>query len=371
MNAYLSKKMNYLSFLAILGVVLCHAYNWQDRFLTADTALSEGLKLGPMLQLCISNGLIRFAVPLFFAFSGYKFFMNFSFSWKGYLKKLGKRVRTLLVPFLIWTVLAGALLLTVYKIAGLERYGIVEEKVGNLLNYGPVSWLFDSPAFQLWYMTDLFKLVVISPVIYFLVKKCRIVPVIIFGILWLMNMPFMINMDGMLFFTLGAYLAVQQIPLAGREEPERSGADWERYRRNTILVVVLWIGGCLVYTIISAAVGQAAFAFYVLTALFKLNVLTGIASVWRLYDLKAGAWQEKPWLQSAVASTVFIYVSHEPVQHLLMDVLLEKMDFPGAHTLIYFGLAFCVVCVDILVAGLLQKVCPKVYGILVGGRSGK
>ena len=170
MNKYLSKK-KYLSFVAIIGVVFCHAYNFFDRFLQPTTILAEQNFPGAMLQFFISNGLVRFAVPLFFAFSGYLFFCNWDFAWKSYLNKICKRVRTLIVPYLIWTALAGGLLYVVYMNVGLEKYSTVSEKLGVIWEKGIISLLISSPAFQLWYVVDLFKLVIIAPIIYWLVKK--------------------------------------------------------------------------------------------------------------------------------------------------------------------------------------------------------
>lgn len=368
MNPYLSRKIKYLSFLSIIGVVFCHAYNWQDRFLQPDTVLSEGLTPGPMLQFFISNALVRFAVPLFFLFSGYLFFYHFPFTWKGYFKKVGKRVRTLVVPFLIWTALAGGLLYAVCQVVGLDRYSIVHEKVGMLLDYGIGSWFFSPPAFQLWYMADLFKLAIVSPVIYFLVKKTRLFAVGVFGILWLLGIAGMINEEGLLFFTAGAYLAVHEITIRGMGQVAETVEDPDKYRRNTWLFTILWVTGCLVYTLLSASMGGVSFIGIVLWYLYKVNVIMGLLSVWRLYDLFADKWQENSRADSVVSLTVFVYVAHEPVQHLLMDVLLEKMDFNGAHTLIYFLLAAAVISLLVLLGSFLKSLCPKVYGILVGGR---
>ena len=366
MNEYFSKKIKILSFFAIIGVVFCHAYNYYNRFLQPTTILAEGTTPGAMLQFLISNGLTRFAVPLFFLFSGYLFFCNFQFTWKGYLEKIAKRVRTLVVPFLIWTALSGGLLFTVYKMVGLERYSIVSEKIGVLLEQGVWGWLLSSPAFQLWYIADLFKMVIISPVIYWLVKKCKLFPVIVFGILWLLEISFIINGEGLLFFTVGAYLAVNQVMISGMECIKETAMD--KYKRNTILLTILWVAGCISYVLLSATMGETAYITYVLLVLYKINVLTGLVSVWRLYDLNAGKLQEKKWVETVSACTVMVYVAHEPLQHLLTDILLEKMAFNGAHTLVYFGLPVVIICGCVGLGLLLKKVCPKVYGVLIGGR---
>lgn len=368
MNDYLSKKIKFLSFFAMIGVVYCHAYNYFDRFLQSRTVLSEGANPGAMLQFFISNGLVRFAVPLFFIFSGYLFFVHFEFTWKGYLQKVLKRVRTLVVPFLIWTALAGTFLYMVYRFVGLERYSIVYEKVGTMLENGVWIWLLNSPAFQLWYLADLFKLVIVSPIIYWLVKKCKLIPVVLFGILWVLEWSFLINYEGLFFFTLGAYLAVNKVQLSGMVSLQDTMLDKEKYKSVTKVITILWVAGCFCYALCSGTMGKAAYVSYLLLALYKINVITGLASMWRLYDINAGKWQDKKWVKAIVSCTVIVFVVHEPLQHLLTDVLLEKMTFNGAHTLIYFVLPIVMILSCAGLGILLKKVCPKVYGVLTGGR---
>lgn len=273
-----------------------------------------------------------------------------------------------MVPFLIWSALAGALLYAVYKVVGLQRYSIVYEKVGTMLENGVWIWLFDSPAFQLWYLADLFKLVLISPIIYWLVKKCKLVPVIVFGILWVLEWSMFINYEGLFFFTVGAYLAVNKKKISGVVSLSDAMQDKEKYRSVTKLVVVLWVAGCFCYALMSGTMGGSPYVTYLLLLFYKVNVITGLASVWRLYDLSVGPWQEKKWVNEMVSCTVFVFVSHEPLQHLLTDVLLEKMVFNGAHTLIYFVLPLMMILFSIGMGILLKKSCVKVYGFLTGGR---
>ena len=368
MNKYLSKKITFLSFFAIIGVVYCHAYNYYNRFLQPTTILAEGTTPGAMLQFFISNGLVRFGVPLFFAFSGYLFFCKWEFSWNGYLKKIWTRVRTLIVPYLIWTALAGGLLYMVYMMVGLERYSTVWERVGAFMEQGVWAWLSSSPAFQLWYVVDLFKLVIISPLIYWLVKKCKVFPIILFGILWLMELSFVINCEGLLFFTIGSYLAVNKKEIRGMVDIKDTIIDKERYKRNAALLTILWVGGCFTYALISATMGEEPFVPLVLLMLYKVNVLTGLAVVWRQYDIKAGDWQEKNWVKEIVSCTVFVYMAHEPFLHLMTDVLLDRLVFNGAHTLVYFALPMVDIVGCIGLGLFIKKICPKVYGVLVGGR---
>ena len=368
MNQYLSRKIKFLSFFAIVGVVYCHAYNYYNRFLQPTTILAEGPTPGAMLQFFISNGLVRFGVPLFFTFSGYLFFLSFDGTLKGYLQKVIKRIRTLLIPFFIWTGLAGGFLYIVYLNVGLERYRIVYEQISALKESGIGIWLVNSPAFQLWYVSTLFQLVLISPLIYLLVKKCKIVPVVIFGILWALELSLLINCEGLLFFTLGAYFAVNKVSISGMAPLCEDASYRTRYKSITLLFTALWIIGCFCYSLISGAFGYIPYVPYILWVLYKVNIITGLISVWRLYDISHKTLPEKKWMQTAMSSTMFVYVAHEPLLHLLTDISLEQMTFNGAHTLTYFMLSFGLIFLCVVFGSLLKKLCPRVYSLLTGGR---
>ena len=73
-------------------------------------------------------------------------------------------------------------------------------------------------------------------------------------------------------------------------------------------------------------------------------------------------------MKAMVSCTVFVYMAHEPFLHLMTDVLLDGLAFNGAHTLVYFALPILDIVGCVCLGLLLKKICPKVYGVLVGGR---
>lgn len=112
-----------------------------------------------------------FAVPFFFAASG--FFLAGHFAEKGWYKtEIAKRVRSLVVPYFVWTVLFAAIGVGASVIIGLlsgnSLLGAFEDYYGPLKT---VVWqmtgldLFHMPLMaQIWYLRALFCLVVVSPV---------------------------------------------------------------------------------------------------------------------------------------------------------------------------------------------------------------
>ena len=87
----------------MISVVFIHAYNYTDTFLQPETLISEGMNFNAMSQFWISNGVGRFAVPVFFAISGYLLFIKLEPTFDSFGKALFKRVRTILLPFVIFT----------------------------------------------------------------------------------------------------------------------------------------------------------------------------------------------------------------------------------------------------------------------------
>ena len=64
---------------------------------------------GPLRSLCIifQEGLCRLAVPCFFFISGYLFFNKLQeWSWSEWTRKIKSRGKTLLVPYLLWNLIA-------------------------------------------------------------------------------------------------------------------------------------------------------------------------------------------------------------------------------------------------------------------------
>ena len=176
MTKYLSRKIKFMSLFLIIGVVFIHSYNYKDTFLTPTTTISEGFNLGAMFEYFLSNGIAKFAVPMFFAISGYLFFRTFKFTVKSYIYKLKSRFFSLFIPFIIWTSIAGLFLLAISNFEPFASLPIVIEKIGFSKENGIIgilSWFIYPPAFQLWYVQQLMIFTVISPLIYLAVKYTK------------------------------------------------------------------------------------------------------------------------------------------------------------------------------------------------------
>ena len=90
----ISQKIKNMSLLCALLVVSIHV-SWPQ----------EPLSAGWFLSIAIKEGYARIAVPFFFVVSGFLLAGHFDEE-KWWHHEVGKRVRTLVVPFLIWSLVA-------------------------------------------------------------------------------------------------------------------------------------------------------------------------------------------------------------------------------------------------------------------------
>ena len=136
-NSITSKTIEWLRFFCIVVVVLLHAVGSP---MDGREVISYHNGVYDTIRILFSEGFCRIAVPTFFLISGYLFFFKLEeWSTDIWFNKLKKRVRTLLIPYLLWNliaiivslmlllhnyVLGSGVLPGLIKLAGLEHFGI-------------------------------------------------------------------------------------------------------------------------------------------------------------------------------------------------------------------------------------------------------
>jgi fucose 4-O-acetylase-like acetyltransferase len=93
-------------------LVFVHAYNLNESYLQLWTLPNEPLTLTGFAEYFFANGILRFRIPMLFIISGYLLAMNDVVPYK---KRMGKKVKTLLYPYLIWSAF-GLLITYIFEI---------------------------------------------------------------------------------------------------------------------------------------------------------------------------------------------------------------------------------------------------------------
>jgi peptidoglycan/LPS O-acetylase OafA/YrhL len=357
-NRNVSSRITILRFPLIVGVVFIHNYN-----LTVNLAGGqkiggyEGGYLSMFIRYFISQGIARTAVPLFFLISGYLLFYNFDGSFAGYKDKLSRRVRTLLVPFLIWN-FATLLVYAVGEATPATRgfFSNLWPPVGSftIRDYADaLLGLFTKYpiAAQFWFIRDLIALVLLAPVIYLLCRSRAVFAVLLVVLLafWMIGYwPLLWPGDNAtLFFVSGAYLAIHKLNLC-------------RLDRAWVPATIVWV--CLLVAD-SISQGQARFP-----VLHNLMILAGVASIWSLTKFAAesrGASRALVFLSSA---SFFVYAAHEPCLTILRKIFWRIVSPHSDLTVLclYFFCPVVLIAFLVLTFHFLSRKAPVFTGIITG-----
>src|SRR6185295_2439222 len=162
LNDYLSEKLKALSLAAIVLVVFIHSHNEEVKFASGEMA-GNPEQWVLFVENFVSKGIARIAAPIFFMISGLLFFLSYDFTLQGIVSKFKSRLKSLVVPYLIWSVFGLILILSLQLIPWSKDFFtkelIIHYSISKLLR----TIFFDPIPYQLWFIRDLFMLVIVSP----------------------------------------------------------------------------------------------------------------------------------------------------------------------------------------------------------------
>ena len=335
--------------------------------------LRDGAEWYNLLRCTLSYVLPSVAVPGFFFLSGYLFFARFrTWDWGMYREKMRKRVWMLLVPYVVWNVVY-----VVWQIAlgvlwkGGDFATVSAEKFGA---FG-LDWLWSvnvwgteakdilggtlcctGPAtIPLWFLRDLICVTVLSPVVYFVVRRTRIWGVLALCVLYVTELwPSVpgLRSDSVFFFCFGAYYGVW-----GRNFVQ----DFRRFRWPVCVAALCLLPvGVLEYRVVYQGYLPVRH-FYVVAGVMAAFVIASCAAErWRLQ--RGGLLAE---------SSFFVYAFHSfcsiAVAHKFLELLLPAEPV-WALTLNYLLTPLLAVAVCLATYVLARRFCPRLLSLFTGGR---
>lgn len=233
-----SQTIEFLRFPLAVMVIFIHSTR-KPIPLNLDLLHENPLCIETFYNLCrvlLSDVVPAIAVPMFFLFSGRYFFSDCTdrFSISDYVKKLRKRGRTFLIPFIMWNIIA-VFLIFLTKLVFMILYGgdinsfveylrqngwanvlwggNVYYKSTNILN---IVMLSTSPAnVPMWFIRDLMVIVLFSPLVYYSVRKSGLFLIVlllcyIFNV-WIPLSGF--SVTSYFFFSIGAFACIKNIDI--------------------------------------------------------------------------------------------------------------------------------------------------------------
>lgn len=360
-DSLLSKTISYLRFPLIVGVVFIHS-NILVVKIQGEVIRFDYWPFVTFIMNLFSSVFADVCVPLFFFISGFLFFYNSDFTKETYLAKLKKRIKTLLVPYLIWNFVGFILLLIYVHPKVLRFFPLLNNYRVDIVSFLSSFWVTNLPISMsgpanpintpLWFIRDLMVLVVLSPIIWWLIKKAKVVFIIVLGLIWFFTLGQYIGFPGLchqslFFFPLGAYFGINKINFV---------ENIQKYPWLPVVYIVLAIIDALsekdYYNIIHNSeilLGMAA-AVYVSSYLLKKEKVV-----------------VNEFLMSA---SFFVYALHNLFLGKMTKivVMLTKPESPVFVLLIYFLMPAIAILICLGLYKAIRRYSPALCALLTGGR---
>lgn len=361
MNQRESSVISVLRYPLAVLVIMCHS----SLFTLLDKVHlpgSESWNVLNGLQVFFSETIIHVAVPLFMLFSGMLFFRKGLPNSAGYAKTLKKKVRTLLVPYLIWstfcffTAVADGLVspTPLHWLQGLWDTALWQP--GTTFNINLPGYPMSMP---LWFLRNLMILMALTPAIGWLLSKTHGWFLLLPAIWWFPAHAkfFGFGADSLFYFTLGAWISLGHHSL------------------------LRWVNSHRLLTYIASIVTMAVMFYFVYTNFlqthqidfrwipFNIFVVCGMAATLNIASWLVDSSHDKPLLRLS-DSSFWLFAAHfiflSQLQRWLWNVIYPNTEL--GNIVFYFGFMIAYIPLLTVAYYLLRPLCPKLMSILTGGR---
>ena len=365
-----SKKFRFWSFVSMFLLVFVHGYNLHENYLQPWTIPGETLSFTTFTEYFLANGIFRFRIPMLFIISGFLYALH---DYRPYKERTNKRLRTLLLPYLIWSA-AGfaftyALELFPYSREIVTNSHIVQIDDQRMLVHDYnwyemlVKWILLPIPYQLWFIRVLLIYNVAYPAIRWCIEH-RIAKWIFLGIaflMWLGTMGFVFfEGEGLLFFSLGIWIQKTNFDI-----------DKPNCGLNPLWWGAVFIGLSAIKTLLAfkgqPLLGNAIFP--VLIIMHKLVIFSGLIAAWYGCNNLVAWCMQRKWFVWLSAFAFIIYAVHAPLVAFATKAIFAVVSqFQYYRLFTFILLPLIIISVAVMLGALLRKFTPKVYGILTGGR---
>lgn len=375
-NNLQSLVIDWLRFPLAFFVVFIHSFG--DKEINFNSLYSNPFALESIynfLRIALSNVCTRIAVPIFFMFSGFLFFYKIKeFNVTIYKKKLHKRFVSLFIPYICWVVLYIIYLGIFDIIKGKSIEDIIYDRGGLNLFWDSFVWAknthnwlgwntpMNAPILTpLWFVRDLMIVVLFTPIIYYVIKKSKLIPIILLAIsyvtgVWIQLFPGF-SIISFFWFSLGAYFSICRKNMVLSIYKFRY---FSFFVSLCLMIPLMLLNGCIGDGITPSFFAQKIYPFFIISASFSLLCITKMLIEKR--NLKV-----YPRLAHA---SFFIYVCHMFVLGFADKLINKCLPFDNYVILIlkYLAMPILTVMLCLVIYYALNKMFPKTLAILTGSR---
>ncbi len=364
--------LDLLRFPLAIVVLTIHTWSSDGFYLQGEPVDLQNYPVFQEINRWIDGFLRGQSVPIYFFISGFVFFFGVEWNKGTYLRKLKNRVKTLLIPYLIWNTIAIVLLIakTLPVFAQFQSYETdfvfsIKGLLSCFWNYNngffpetpdtipttECAYPIDMP---LWFLRDLMLVVLCTPLLYRLLKRTGIYAVIGIGLLWFAKNYLTIGhvgqlLDALFFFSWGAYLSI--------------------HRKEMLTVFGRWFKLSM-WTYPLLALSHIAAAHYWPEAASTIKQLNVLARLFFAYN--AANWLLDHRIckpnDFLAASSFFIYVAHALVCNRLLRMLFVWIQPESDFALCLVYTSTVVLTIALLLGSfyLMKRFTPRLLKVVAG-----
>ncbi len=367
------QSLDLLRFPLAVFVVIEHVFSTDALLIRGNLVETCGYPLFVAANRFIDAFIRSQSVPIFFFISGFVFFIGVNlFTRQRYVQKMKNRVKTLLIPYLIWNGVAF-LLIALKMLPIFSRFSLYAQtesfslspmqvmdgrlylpdpRSGDLIYIGnPLAPMNGS----LWFLSDLMIVAVCTPLIYWAVRRFGWYTVAALGVIWFalgyteLDLTYLLSI-AFFFFSFGAYMSINRKDMM---------LEFGKYFSWSVVL----------YPLLAVAHFVCAYCQpeWCLT-IKQVNTIVGLVFA---YNLSAYLLQKKyvkvfPFL---VTASFFLYVTNSL---LTVDRVVKPlyMLFPASSgigfVLLYTLAAVLIVLSLLLVFYLMRRYCPALLKVVTG-----
>ncbi|MCH5174935.1 MAG: acyltransferase [Prevotellaceae bacterium] len=368
-----SDSLNLLRFPLAIVVLIVHVFNNEQTLSVQGHEYDLSTLPWFMGVSHFVDGFLRGqSTNVYFFISGYVFFLGVAaLTRKVYQKKLYNRVKTLLIPYIIWNLIALLIVLfgrmyapSLFPAAELDyscaaflntfwdaSHGMF---VPIAANEATVAASMYPQNMALWFVRDLMIVVICTPIIFYLLKRIRQYFIYLLGIAWLaLGIWFFGRVNQLLsaffFFSWGAYMSISNKNMLAE------------FGRCSKLSAILYISFSLLHIVAACWMPD-------LCAIIKrFNAIWGLLFFYNLsvWLLNRKICKPNAFLASA---SFFIYVSHGLICNKIQKALF--LVFPPSSDLgvlfVYVAVVPLTIAILLSTFWLLRRYAPAFLKVIAG-----
>jgi succinoglycan biosynthesis protein ExoH len=335
LNLEISKRIWVTRYFMVIGIVVLHLPPYQP--------LNElGSSLFDYIKAFFSHGVFRATVPMLTVLSG---FLIFQFNLQVQpLLLVTKKVKTVLVPLIIWNI---PFVIAIYIS---QKYSVLSHEFSAILYpFDFFNWinaltgLFNSPAnYPLNFLRDLFAVSLLSPIYWFLLKRVPYIGLAIVAAVYYFNLEgsFVLRNSMLISFYIGALAATQKWPLT----------YMDKFAKPLFLVFILCCLTIVVFDIQNKELFRLFSPFLVWPAM-SLIMNTALCE----------------FLYKNSKSSFLTFLAHGPII-LLLWLIFKKLPVDIPYYVFWLSAPLITVYTSIYLHKYLHRILPNVSSFILGGR---